>query len=281
MFMLKSKLEKQLTSALYDVFKFIGIGPNDPLALSLLGEGFIAGGAITSAIAGLPPKDLDFFFENKAVAKTFIDKLLTKINALDQQAKLQLEEIKEDDKQKGLFRGCLKGNLSAANKVLAANKGATPIQFVSCNAITFSNGLQFIFRFIGKPEIVFTTFDFEHCKVYYKLSAVDTGYLVFEGQSAQAIATKTLVYTGNSRFVCSAIHRLTKFAKRGWVVSPQAILELIASSYNINWSSVEAVKEELSGFYAIKPDQVDYILNELKQKENFSIKEVTELLEGL
>lgn len=280
MFLLKRALEKQLLEALNYNLKWLGVVANSALEIKVLGDVYLAGGAIVSAIDGKPPKDLDLFFITPDIAASVFAKIREVIKKQLPQVEMTFT-IEADTTEPELFRGTTEADLGAINTKLKTLGADYPIKYVSKNAVTFKNGIQFITRFIGEPKKVFTTFDYEHCKVYYKLSAVDSGNLVFEGQSAEAIATRNLLYSGDSRFVCSALYRLSKFVKRGWKVTPQVFLRLLESATKINWTSIESVEEELNGFYALTPADIDYIVKELKQKENFSIKEVTDLVEGL
>ena len=265
-----------MRKALDEVLDFLGIARHSIEYFKILGGVYLAGGAIISAIDDQKANDLDIFIEDEGIAKILANRLLN-IEPI-RRNKFTIEFNKDELNDK-LIRGNISGDIAACNSELS--NSSYLLRYVSKNAFSFKNGIQLIFRFIGEPEEVFTTFDYEHCKVAYKLSAVDSGVIQFLGQSSEAIATRSLIYTGRSRFVCSALSRMIKFSSRGWKLSPQVLLNLLASCLKIDWSSLKAVEEELLGFYSLTPEHVQSVLDELSQKENFSIKEVAELVEGL
>jgi len=152
--------------------------------------------------------------------------------------------------------------------------------YLSKNALTLSNGVQLIFRFIGEPKEVFSTFDYEHCKVYWRPNPLGLllGSVHYEGRSQESIAKNELIYTGNTRFVLSAISRLNKFIKRGWGISPSSLLSLALSVNKVDWSSREALEEELLGIYGIENQTLKTILNLCSKEGKVDLDKVVQVL---
>ena len=279
MTVLKTKLTASFTKALS---AFEGCISKKDLALLVLPNVFLAGGAITSTIAGEEPSDFDLFCKTEEAATL----IFNKFNGTGLFKGLQLR-VEQDPINPALKRGSLYTTgaksvnelLDEVNEVLKQKKSA--VKYISNNAITLSSGLQVTLRFIGQPEAVFTTFDYEHCKVYFELDPLGNSEPVFCGQSMLSIASRELIYTGDSRFVLSAIARLIKFSKRGWKHHASIIFKLMFSATKVDWTSLKVVEEELNGFYGITPIQVEEVLSELKKKEKFSLEEITDLVEGL
>jgi len=246
---------------------------------------FLSGGAILSAIKNEKARDLDFFIETPEAAAVVFEL----IESINYHALKNLKLVFEKDSiNPKITRGRIVSTeeektvsevITANNKYLASLKfrGLRPV-YVSNNAITMNNGVQFIFRFIGKPEDVFTTFDYEHCKTYFKLDPVAPKNPVFLGSSLKSIATNELQFSGNTRFILSAMLRMNKFIRRGWYVPATTSIEIAASALEINWSSLEVVEEELTGVYGITPEQVSQIIASLKKKEKFTLKDIARLV---
>jgi hypothetical protein len=281
---LKTQLNNRLKKVLEPIITYIG---EKRFYTDIVPNLYLAGGAITSTIANEEPSDFDVFFSTELALQQVLTTLHNNTKVLD--------KLKFSFKDDLTVPGLVLGGLSSADEAMSDDEAITwannhikanptkvaGIVYISSNAITFKNGLQLTFRFLGRPEAVFNTFDYEHCKVYFRLSPLREQEPVFCGDSLRAIATRELLYTGNSRFVLSALARMTKFSNRGWRTHSSLLFKLMQNAMTIDWTSLAVVEQELNGFYGITPAQVAEILSQLKKKEKFSLKEITELVEGL
>lgn len=257
----------------------------------ILCNSFIAGGAIISATKNEKIKDYDLFMTKGSSVRSLFSILASRIV---EGGRLQLL-TKPDETNDKLERGFLTikegfhttytleeliDNFNEACKKLKPKSGKVLPAYLSKNALTMSNGVQLIFRFIGEPKEVFTTFDYEHCKVYWRPNPLGLllGSVTYEGRSQESIAKNELIYTGNTRFVLSAVSRLNKFINRGWGVSPSSLLSLAVSSSKVDWSNREALEEELLGIYGIENNTLKTILGLCSKENKVDLDKIVQLL---
>lgn len=256
--------------------------------LPLLTSSFFAGGVITSIAKDEKIKDYDLFFTNTKTAVKILEYYLN-FHAWGTHICL---EFSKDEKNPNLFRGKLISNNDAVtvekfieefNK--SFNKKSTNVespspQFLSNNAMMLNNGVQLIFRFVGEPDDVFSTFDYEHCKAYWRPCAVGfkPGEVTFRGKSLESLAKNELIYTGNTRFVLAAISRLNKFITRGWTVAPSSLLAVASSASKICWTNEEQLREELLGIYGIDPKVLEEIIKYSRTDKDLNLDKVIEML---
>lgn len=262
----------------------------------ILCNSFIAGGAIISVSKEEKIKDYDLFVTKGTSAVTLFNSLVQRVPG---GSNFQLE-VTKDEKNPNLERGTLKSAVvgwppenvkSLEDQIDEFNQNCKSFKttgrshkvvpaYLSKNALTLNNGIQLIFRFIGEPKEVFTTFDYEHCKVYWRPNPLGLllGTVTYEGRSQESIAKNELIYTGNTRFVLSAVSRLNKFIKRGWGISPSSLLSLAVSSSKVDWANRQALEEELLGIYGIENKTLKQILEMCSTEDKVDLDKVVQVL---
>jgi len=256
----------------------------------ILCKSFIAGGAILSVSREEKIKDYDLFLTDPSSARSLVNLFMRRI---DGGSTFQLL-TQEDDTNPKISKGILgftqpqlmtvsiEEVIDNFNKKCKEEKAGGTVKpvYLSKNAVTLSNGIQIIFRFIGEPEDVFSTFDYEHCKVYWRPDPLGLllGKLVYSGRSQESIAKNELIYTGNTRFVLSAISRLNKFIKRGWGITPSSLLSLAVTSSKIDWSDRKVLEEELLGIYGIENKTLQLILDMCSTENKVDLDKIVQVL---
>lgn len=132
--------------------------------------------------------------------------------------------------------------------------------FLSGNAITLSDGIQLVTRFIGEPEVIHKYYDFVHCTCYW--SSWD-GKLILPAAALEAILTKELRYVGSLYPLCSII-RIRKFVARGWQINAGQILKMCFQLGKLDLTSIPVLEDQLTGVDAAYFVQ---ILDRLKAKQ--------------
>jgi hypothetical protein len=115
--------------------------------------------------------------------------------------------------------------------------------FITSNAITLSDKIQLVLRFVGSPSKIHENYDFVHCKNYW--TAAD-GKLHLKKDSLSSLLTKTLVYTGSKYPVCS-LFRLRKFLARGWTITAGQILKIALQVSDLDLNNAEVLEDQLIG----------------------------------
>jgi len=119
--------------------------------------------------------------------------------------------------------------------------------FISDNAITLSNKIQIVMRFVGEPEVIHENYDFAHCKNYYDFAKDD---LVLNQLALECLMSKTLRYTGSLYPLCS-VFRAKKFIERGWRISAGELLKICYQVSKIDFGDMEMLREQLVGVDAL------------------------------
>lgn len=119
--------------------------------------------------------------------------------------------------------------------------------YISDNAITLSNKVQIVLRFVGEPEVIHKNYDFAHCKNYFDF-AKDTLHL--DQLALECLLSKTLRYTGSLYPLCS-VFRAKKFIERGWRVSAGELLKICYQVSTIDFNNAEQLREQLVGVDAL------------------------------
>lgn len=256
----------------------------------LLASSYFSGGLITSVCRKEKIKDYDLFFEKGDVLAKVVQHYI-KYHAWGE--KFAVEVVKDELNPK-LHRAAIVPTtakvstdafINSFNRVAKEHNwknkkdNVYPV-FLSHNALTLSNDVQIIFRFIGEPEEVFTTFDFEHCKTYWRPAplGVASGKTCFSGNSLECLAKGELLYTKQSRFILSAMSRMAKFVKRGWEMPPNSLVSLASSAAEVNWKDPKKLKEELLGIYGIDPETLTKILKASLTDETINLEKIIKIL---
>ncbi len=115
--------------------------------------------------------------------------------------------------------------------------------FMSTNAITLSNKVQLVLRFYGEPDVIHENYDFVHCTNYW--SSWDNK-LTLRQAALESLMTKELRYVGSKYPICSII-RLRKFIARQWTVNAGQILKMIMQVHELDLTSADVLREQLTG----------------------------------
>ena len=115
--------------------------------------------------------------------------------------------------------------------------------FLSQNAITLKNKVQFVIRFYGEPEQIHSNYDFVHAMCSYDYH---NDKLVMPAEALEAMMSKTLVYKGSLYPICS-LFRLRKFIARGWNVTAGEILKIAWQVSEIDMTNPYILREQLTG----------------------------------
>jgi len=135
--------------------------------------------------------------------------------------------------------------------------------FISSNAITLSNKVQLVLRFIGEPEEIHKNYDFVHCTCYWKSW---DGELVLPAKALEAIITKELRYVGSLYPLCSII-RLRKFIARGWTINAGQILKMCMQLNALKLTEIAVLEDQLTGVDAFYFLQVLHALRTKQEKD--------------
>lgn len=201
----------------------------------------VTGGCITSLLLGEEVNDFDVYFDSIEICEKVL-KFYSFHNS----------EIKESKNGLNLFVDFFK-----------ASKKNSPSVFVlsaTSNAITLSNDIQIITRFVGTPEEIHKNFDFVHTKNYWYKNK-----LVLNQDALESIITKELRYVG-SLYPVSSIFRLKKFVARGWSITAGEMFKITWDISKLDLSDIEVLKDQLVG---VDISYFNSVIDELR-KNNYT-----------
>jgi len=115
--------------------------------------------------------------------------------------------------------------------------------FITSNAITLTDQVQVIFRFIGNPNQIVSNYDYIHCTSYWNSKSRK---LVLKKDAILATLNKTLVYVG-SKYPVTSLFRMRKFMARGWVISAGQILKIALQISDLDLRMVDVLKDQVIG----------------------------------
>lgn len=183
---------------------------NNDLADIVRTRTYVAGGAIVSLVLGQVPNDYDVFIS--------------------------------DERSAEVLRTGIKHTAITTNSKLAPW-----IKAITANGITIKlpsdKVIQIVTRFYGPPSRVFETFDFTHCRCYYKYSNEDLSY------DRNLILSKKLIYDGVDKFPVNSIKRMIRFVRRGYDIDNESILTLVENIATLDWDNEKQRGQQLIGFY--------------------------------
>lgn len=222
----------------------------------------LTGGSITSMLVNEKINDFDYYFKTRAmatkVAQLYVSQLSTSNEKVsDIGIRDTIDGIEVVIKSAGVssgdgaelenyeyFESLTPEEVSQYFKKLSTKQREVPYKasLISSNAISLTNNIQFILRFVGEPEVIHKNFDFVHCKNYW---TAKTG-LVLKQDALEAILAKQLKYS-SSRFPICSLLRLRKFIRRGWSISAGEILKICFDINKLDLKDVNVLQEQLTG----------------------------------
>ncbi len=229
----------------------------------------ITGGCIASMFLKEKVNDFDFYFRTQEAAYIVAEYYTDILNrALLRKIRVRKQLKKVGDSVNIFIRG---------NGILETEKKEGEIYypiFVTNNAITLSENIQCIIRFVGEPEKICDEFDFVHITNYW---CSWERKLVINSKAIESLLNKELIYKG-SKFSIATLFRVRKFLARGWNIS---IAQLLKLSYDINELDLEnfdSLEDQLVGVDVTYLSDFIVELKSKSERRKLDKKYVTEIL---
>jgi hypothetical protein len=239
----------------------------DPAVSKLIQENsIITGGCIASMLLREKVNDFDVYFRNietaKAVSEYYVGKFMTEtkdehcitVEVDNENNRVRLivtsHGVASLDEDVGEF---IDGDIGATDfleegdqvpgELIDEEKPPYRAVFISENAITLSDKIQIVTRFIGEPETIHTYYDFVHCTCYWQSW---DGKLVLPPEALECLLTKELRYRGSKYPLCSII-RTRKFVARGWTINAGQYLKMAMQLNALDLCDLAVLRDQLTG----------------------------------
>ncbi len=226
----------------------------------------LTGGAIASLVQGQMPNDYDVYFDDvdvcAAVAQHYVDmhkintSMRVEVQKLNHQVKVMIKSagVIGDEINDGSYQyfeqspeesvseemANFLGNPDKAD--LPTDAGKYRASFITSNAISLTDSVQIITRFVGDAAEIHKNFDYVHATNYY---SVKTG-LVLNQDALESIICKELQYVG-SLYPIASLFRMRKFIGRGWTINVGEILKISWDISKLNLEDYTILQEQLTG----------------------------------
>jgi hypothetical protein len=230
----------------------------------------LTGGAIASMLMGQLPNDFDVYFDDvdicAGVAQYYVNRHKT---AKNEESHYRIVVLKHPNRVEILIKSAgvlgdevdndsyqyfetvpeesvseeidnFLGNPSA--ETISEEKGRYRAAFITSNAISLTDNVQIITRFVGDAAKIHENFDYVHATNYYSKK---TG-LVLNMEAMKAIMAKELTYVG-SLYPIASLFRMRKFLGRGWTINVGEILKISWDISKLDLTDFNVLKEQLTG----------------------------------
>ena len=225
----------------------------------------VTGGAITSMLLGEKPNDFDVYLNDADVAARLANYYISRLPETDnertrtpivsvpesrdrveikvQSAGVAGEDI--DQSKYEYFEQYADGSQRAAaylDAMAAKKTGKYTSVAITTNAITLTDDVQIVLRFVGSPDVIHTNYDFVHTTNWF----TEDGGLVLRQEALESTLARELQYIGSKYPVCS-MFRLKKFIKRGWTITAGEMVKIAYDISKLDLDDIEVLQEQLTG----------------------------------
>lgn len=229
---------------------------NERIAKLVHRHGYITGGAIVSLLLGEEVNDLDVYFDDIDAAVEIVNYYAEAFKRADTVEYLGDAHVRSDGEGVEVFVDYDTGFIRNKN----VKEKYAPVLLTS-NAISLTNNVQLITRFVGTPEKVHKNYDFVHCTNVY---IPYTDELRLNQRAIESILTKELRYMGSKYPICSVI-RSRKYIKRGWTINAGQYLKMAFQISDLDLNNIDVLRDQLVGVDATYFNEFINRLNALKK----------------
>lgn len=265
----KAKTIKQIIQSKLDVWaasiRCEDEDKKEALQKAIKDDVVVTGGCIASMLLGEMPNDFDVYFLSREsailVAQHYLAEYLSeheeehndkisRIELRDKAEGISLyvkssgvigDEVSTDDYQ--YFESLPPEYMNAffKPKYYKEEKGKFHPTLFTDNAITLTDRIQIVLRFIGEPSDIHDNYDFAHCKNHYC-----RGELVLDPAAMEALLTRELRYVGSKFPVCS-LFRIRKFLQRGFTICASEVFKIAYDVSLLDLENPEVLEDQLLG----------------------------------
>lgn len=225
----------------------------------------VTGGAITSMLLGEKPNDFDVYLNDADVAARLANYYISRLPAVENdmtktpivsvpesrdrvEIKVQSAGVAGEDMDQNkyeYFEQYADGSQRAAaylDAMAAKKTGKYTSVAITTNAITLTDDVQIVLRFVGSPDVIHTNYDFVHTTNWF----TEEGGLVLRQEALESTLARELQYIGSKYPVCS-MFRLKKFIKRGWTITAGEMVKIAYDISKLDLDDIEVLQEQLTG----------------------------------
>lgn len=240
----------------------------------------VTGGAITSMLQGDLPNDYDIYLDDTVVAARLANYYISRLPEMDNEktcipiveippqggrvsiriksAGIAGEDI--DQSEYDYFESYPNAGAAVAKYLDGAmqkNTGKYKALAITTNAITLTDQIQIVLRFVGPANEIHKNYDFVHTTNYF----TEAEGVVLNQPALESILARELRYVGSLYPVCS-LFRIKKFIRRGWTITAGEMLKIAWDISKLDLSNVATLQDQLTGVDAAYFNQIISLIKE-------------------
>lgn len=240
----------------------------------------VTGGAITSMLLGDLPNDYDIYIDDVDVAARLANYYVSRLPEVDnEKTRLPIVEVPhsrdrvtikvksagiagEDINQSeyDYFEAYPNAGTRIAqylDGVMQKDTGRYTALAITTNAITLTDKVQIVLRFVGPANEIHKNYDFVHTTNYF----TEAEGVVLNQPALESILARELRYVGSLYPVCS-LFRIKKFIRRGWTITAGEMLKIAWDISKLDLSNVAILQDQLTGVDAAYFNQIISLIKE-------------------
>lgn len=240
----------------------------------------VTGGAITSMLLGDLPNDYDIYLDDPDVAAKLANYYISRLPEVDnEKTRTPIVEVPPERNRvtirvksagiagEGIDQSQYEyfeqypdaSSLSMSYLEGASNKstGKYTSVAITTNAITLTDQIQIVLRFVGPAREIHKNYDFVHTTNYF----TESEGVVLNQPALESILAKELRYVGSLYPICS-MFRLKKFIKRGWSVTAGEMLKIAWDISKLDLTDVSVLQDQLTGVDAAYFNQLISVIEQ-------------------
>lgn len=199
----------------------------------------LTGGSIANMLLGEPVNDYDVYFKDYDTLLKTVKHYIKDIDDVDTWDETP-EYKNKPDKDDTRVRICVPS--AGARQYAPKEDQRYTVVYLTENAVTLSDDVQIVTRFIGDPEEIHSNYDFVHAMNYWTYA----DGLVLKKDALVSLMTKELRYSGSKYPLCSII-RTRKFIKRGFTVNAGQYLKMALQLNELDLMNIDVLRDQLVG----------------------------------
>jgi hypothetical protein len=240
----------------------------------------VTGGAITSMLLGDLPNDYDIYIDDADIAAKLANYYVSRLPAVDNEmtrtpivevppernrvsirvksAGIAGEDINQDKYEYfEMYPNAGDRIAQYLDGAMQKNTGKYSVLAMTTNAITLTDQIQIVLRFVGPANEIHKNYDFVHTTNYF----TESEGAILNQPALESILARELKYVGSLYPICS-VFRIKKFIQRGWTITAGEMLKIAWDISKLNLNDREVLQDQLTGVDAAYFNQLISMLKE-------------------
>ena len=243
----------------------------------------VTGGAITSMLLGDLPNDYDIYIDDADVAAKLANYYVSRLSTFDNEmtrtpivevppernrvtirvksAGIAGEDINQEKYEYfEMYPDAGDRIAQYLDGAMQKNTGKYSVLAMTTNAITLTDQIQIVLRFVGPANVIHKNYDFVHTTNYF----TESEGVVLNQPALESVLARELKYVGSLYPICS-VFRIKKFIQRGWTITAGEMLKICWDISKLNLNDREVLQDQLTGVDAAYFNQLISMLEEGKE----------------